>query len=123
MEKMIAEFNKGSAEILENIEKQEYQRLETMRVALTSFSASIQSLVQQHESLHKLIDIEFSNVDASKDILSFIQKNSTFAENERLRTLYKELGLYTPLSDDTHPSHDRLRGAGLVVEKTSRAMA
>ncbi len=72
MEKMIAEFNKGSAEILESIEKQEYQRLETMRVTMNSFSASIHSLVNQHESLHKLIDIEFSNIDASKDILSFI---------------------------------------------------
>jgi hypothetical protein len=50
--------------------------------------------------LHKLIDTEFKNINPMKDIQSFISKNSSFTENERLRGLYKEMNLYNPLSDD-----------------------
>jgi hypothetical protein len=39
-------------------------------------------------------------VDPIKDIQSFIQKNSTFAENEKLRNLYKEMGLYQPITEE-----------------------
>lgn len=99
-EKCVADFNKGSADILEQIEKQEYQRIDVMKQNLNCFSASIVSLVQQHESLHKLIEHEFRNVDPMKDIQLFIARNSTFAENERLKNLYKEMGLYQPLSED-----------------------
>lgn len=62
-----------------------------------------------------------------KDLQLFIQKNSTFAENERLRNLYKEMGLYQPITEDVSLHKDEknkhLFGNGLVVEKTSRAMA
>lgn len=40
------------------------------------------------------------NIDPQKDIQAFIQKYSNFTENDRLRALYKELGLYVPLQDD-----------------------
>ena len=96
----MAEFNKGSQDILEQIEKQEYQRLEVLKQNLNAFSVQMVSLVQQHESLHKLIEQEFKNVDPLKDIQLFIQKNSTFAENERLRNLYKEMGLYQPINEE-----------------------
>ena len=55
-EKCVAEFNKGSQDILEQIEKQEYQRLEVLKQNLNAFSVQMVSLVQQHESLHKLIE-------------------------------------------------------------------
>lgn len=62
-----------------------------------------------------------------KDIQSFISKHSSFTENERLRGLYKEMGLYNPLSDELIGGGSyNLVGSnrnGLVVEKTSRAMA
>ena len=47
-----------------------------------------------------MIEQEFRNVDPIKDIQLFIAKNSTFTENERLRNLYKEMGLYQPLSEE-----------------------
>ena len=127
-EKCVAEFNKGSQDILEQIEKQEYQRLEVLKQNLNAFSVQMVSLVQQHESLHKLIEQEFKNVDPVKDIQLFIQKNSTFAENERLRNLYKEMGLYQPINEEqsgaqSSEKNRALLGSGLLVEKTSRAMA
>lgn len=70
--------------------------------------------------------MEFHNVDPVKDIQFYINRNSTFADNERLRTLYKEMGLYQPLTEEQSvPNHDKIRlmGGGLLVEKTSRAMA
>jgi hypothetical protein len=76
--------------------------------------------------LHKLIELEFSNVDPIKDIQFFIGRNSTFADNERLKTLYKEMGLYQPLNEEQSMHNNdkiRLMGGGLLVEKTSRAMA
>ncbi len=90
-------MNKGSQEILEEIEKQEYERLEVMRSGLANFSIAFGSFVQQNDSLHKLLDMECSVVDPIKDVQAFIKKNSTFADNERLRNLYKELNLYQPL--------------------------
>jgi hypothetical protein len=39
---------------------------------LNAFSVQMVSLVQQHESLHKLIEQEFKNVDPVKDIQLFI---------------------------------------------------
>lgn len=87
-------MNKGSQEILEVIEKQEYERLEAMRSGLANFSKAFGSLVQQNDSLHKLLDMECSVVDPIKDVQAFIQKNSTFAYNDRLKNLYKELNLY-----------------------------
>eukprot|EP00347_Sterkiella_histriomuscorum_P023264 403335317 len=126
-ERCVSDFNKGSSDILEQIEKQEFQRLDVLKQNLNSFSVQIVSLVQQHESLHKLIEQEFANVDPMKDLQLFIQKNSTFAENERLRNLYKEMGLYQPISEDISSHKDdknrHLWGSGLLVEKTSRAMA
>ena len=41
---------------MEQIEKQEYQRLEVLKQNLNAFSVQMVSLVQQHESLHKLIE-------------------------------------------------------------------
>ena len=63
-----------------------------------------------------------------KDIQLFIARNSTFAENERLKNLYKEMGLYQPLNEDQSAiNHEKnkmlVSGGGLAVEKTSRAMA
>jgi hypothetical protein len=84
-------------------------------------------MVHQNESLHKLIETEFNNLDPIKDIQLFIQRNSTFTDNERLRNLYKEMGLYQPLHEDQASAHAhdkiKLMGGGLLVEKTSRAMA
>ncbi len=57
---------------MEQIEKQEYQRLEVLKQNLNAFSVQMVSLVQQHESLHKLIEQEFKNVDPVKDIQLFI---------------------------------------------------
>ena len=99
-EKCVADFNKGSQDILEQIEIQEHQRLDVLRQGLGVFSAQTLNMIQQHESLHKLIEQEFRNVDPVKDIQLFIAKNSTFTENERLRSLYKEMGLYQPLSEE-----------------------
>ena len=67
-EKCVADFNKGSSDILETIEKQEYQRLETLKQSLNSFSMTIMNMVHQSESLHKLIESEFHHVDPIKDI-------------------------------------------------------
>ncbi|CDW85886.1 UNKNOWN [Stylonychia lemnae] len=126
-ERCVSDFNKGSSDILEQIEKQEYQRLDVLKQNLQSFSVQIVSLLQQHESLHKLIDLEFSNVDPMKDIQLFIQKNSTFAKNERLKNLYKEMGLYQQINEEqstqTIDKNKLHVGEGLLVEKTSRAMA
>jgi hypothetical protein len=44
--------------------------------------------------LHKLLDNEVQGIDPFKDMQSFIQKNSTYADNDRLRNLYKNLNLY-----------------------------
>jgi len=80
-------------------------------------------MIQQHESLHKLIEQEFRNVDPIKDIQLFIGKNSTFTENERLRNLYKEMGLYQPLSEEQSAQNQSNRlPTGSVVDK-SRSMA
>lgn len=72
--------------------------------------------------------MEFLQIDPVKDLQLFIGRHSTFADNERLRNLYKELGLFQPLQslDEAHASGgDRqwLINAGLMVEKTSRSMA
>ena len=56
-------------------------------------------MLHQSESLHKLIENEFNNVDPVKDIQLFISRNSTFTDNERLKNLYKEMGMYQPLDD------------------------
>jgi hypothetical protein len=43
-----------------------------------------------------------------------------------LKNLYKEMGLYQPLNEESAPvGHDKMKlmGGGLLVEKTSRAMA
>lgn len=50
--------------------------------------------------MQKLIDLEFSNIDPMKDIQNYIVKNSSFTDNDRLRKLYKELGLFVPLHDE-----------------------
>ena len=92
--KCVSEYNKGSQDILDQIEKQEYQRLEVLKQSLNSFQMTIINMVHQWESLHKLIEQEFNNVEPVRDIQTFIARNSTFADNERLKTLYKELGLY-----------------------------
>ena len=60
-------------------------------------SLAVGNLVQQSDSLHKLLEMECSVVDPVKDVQMFIAKNSTFADNERLRNLYKQLGMYQPL--------------------------
>lgn len=38
--------------------------------------------------------MEFSNIDPLKDMQSFITKFSSFTENERLKNMYKEMGLF-----------------------------
>ncbi len=96
-EKSVADFNKGSQEILEHIEKQEYTRLDVLKSGLANFSLVVSNMVQQNESLYKLLDKELGGVDPMKDLQAFIQKHSTFPDNERLRNLYKELGLFQPL--------------------------
>jgi hypothetical protein len=65
-----------------------------MRQGLQSYSVVVCNLVNQNESLHKLLDMEFASIDPVKDLQTFIQRHSTFADNERLRNLYKELGLF-----------------------------
>jgi hypothetical protein len=70
--------------------------------------------------------MECSVVDPVKDVQSFIAKNSTFAENERLRNLYKQLGVYKLLAGEGGPhegAHVDIISAGILVEKTSRSMA
>lgn len=67
-EKCVANFNKGQQDILEQIEKQEYLRLDVLKTGLSNFSLVVGSLVQQNESLHKLLDMEFANVDPVKDL-------------------------------------------------------
>lgn len=93
-EKCVADFNRGSQEILEHIEKQEYIRLDVLKAGLANFSLVVSNMVQQNESLYKLLDMELAGVDPVKDLQAFIHKHSTFADNERLRNLYKELGLF-----------------------------
>ena len=106
------------------IEKQEYDRLEAMRSGLANFSLAFGSLAQQNDSLHKLLEIECSVVDPIKDVQAFIQKNSTFPDNDRLRNLYKELNLYQPLNANgdanVGPGEEK---KNLNIEKTSRSMA
>jgi len=88
------------------------------------------NLVQQSDSLHKLLEMECSVVDPIKDVQMFISKNSTFADNDRLRNLYKQLGVYKPLGQTTDEGGAHTVGdpksiisAGLLVDKTSRSMA
>ena len=58
---------------------------------------------------------------------AFIQKNSTFAVNDRLRNLYKELNLYQPLDLLSEEPEKLIRGSSnnqlMEIEKTSRSMA
>ena len=58
-----------------------------------------------------------------KDLQSFIAKNSTFPDNERLKNLYKELGLYNPLNDEIAGASSSKLNGGMIMEKTSRGMA
>ena len=73
--------------------------------------------------------MECSGIDPVKDVQNFIQTNSTFADNDRLRNLYKELGLFQPLASlgeaEGGAGVDKpwIINAGLLVEKTSRSMA
>ena len=46
-------------------------------------------------------------MDPLKDIQSFISRNSPFAENERLKNLYKELGQYNPILEEGSHSDKR----------------
>jgi hypothetical protein len=62
---------------------------------------SVVNLTNQQESLSKLIEIEFSNIDPIRDIQNYIGKNSSFIENDRLKKLYKEMGMFVALSDET----------------------
>lgn len=91
------ELNSQSQKVLTQIESQEYLRLEVLSTGLSKFSLAVGNLVQQSDSLHKLLEMECSVVDPLKDVQMFIAKNSTFADNERLRNLYKQLGMYQPL--------------------------
>jgi hypothetical protein len=77
------------------------KRLSTIKGALQNFSASVVNLSNQFDSLHKIIDLEVKNIDPQKDIQTFIARYSSFSENDRLRSLYKELGLYVPLKEET----------------------
>ena len=98
---------------------------------LSKFSLAVGNLVQQSDSLHKLLEMECSVVDPVKDVQMFIAKNSTFADNDRLKNLYKQLGVYKPLGhtgeDGTggaHPSDPKsIISSGLLVDKSSRSMA
>jgi hypothetical protein len=60
-------------------------------------------------------------------VQAFIQKNSTFAVNDRLRNLYKELNLYQPLDLLSEEPEKLIRGSSnnqlMEIEKTSRSMA
>ena len=71
--------------------------------------------------------MECSVVDPIKDVQAFIQKNSTFADNDRLRNLYKELNLYQPLGQLSEEPEKLISGNGnnhlMNIEKTSRSMA
>ena len=89
-----AEANKKSYELVEKIEEAEYTRLNEIKLALTSFSQALSVLFKQNDELHKLLDNECQSIDPFKDVQSFIQKNSTYADNDRLRNLYKNLNLY-----------------------------
>lgn len=71
-EKCVADFNKGSQDILEQIEKQEYVRLDVLKQGLNSFQMVVSNLVQQNESLHKLLEMEVLQVDPVKDLQMFI---------------------------------------------------
>lgn len=42
----MADFNKGSADILETIEKQEYLRLDVLKQGLNNFQLVVSNLVQ-----------------------------------------------------------------------------
>jgi hypothetical protein len=42
------------------------------------------------------VEKENQAIDPIKDLQSFIQKSSTFSNNERLKKLYKEADLYVP---------------------------
>ena len=95
---------------------------------LSKFSLAVGNLVQQSDSLHKLLEMECSVVDPVKDVQMFIAKNSTFADNDRLKNLYKQLGVYKLLGhtgeDATHPTDPKsIISSGLLVDKTSRSMA
>lgn len=70
-----------------------------MKESLNAFSMSTLNQVNQQESLHKLIDMEFQNVDAYKDLQTFINRHSSFTENNRLKNMYKEMGFFVPLND------------------------
>jgi hypothetical protein len=69
--------------------------------------------------------MECSVVDPIKDVQAFIQKNSTFADNDRLRNLYKELNLYQPLGQQLSEEPEKLVSSNhlMNIEKTSRSMA
>jgi hypothetical protein len=54
--------------------------------------------------------MEFKNIDSMKDIQSFISKHSSFTENDRLRSLYKEMGIYVPIGEDNQWSFTLLKG-------------
>lgn len=97
---------------------------------LSKFSLAVGNLVQQSDSLHKLLEMECSVVDPVKDVQMFIAKNSTFADNDRLKNLYKQLGLYKPLGHGgeegpgAHLSDPKsIISSGLLVDKSSRSMA
>jgi hypothetical protein len=73
--------------------------------------------------LHKLIEIEFNNIDPIKDVQTFISKNSSFTENDRLRKLYMEMGMFFPMSDVSNPMGSTDQKGNVLIEKTSRVMA
>ena len=125
-----AEANKKSYELVEKIEEAEYTRLNEIKTALTSFSQALSVLFKQNDQLHKLLDTEVTGIDPFKDMQSFIQKNSTYADNDRLRNLYKNLNLYHidekqggALGDNALSAITRAIQNNLTVEKTSRSMA
>ena len=122
------ELNTQSQKILNQIEDQEYRRLAVLSEGLSKFSLAVGNLVQQSDSLHKLLEMECSVVDPVKDVQMFIAKNSTFADNDRLKNLYKQLGVYKPLGhaggDEAHPTDPKsIISSGLLVDKSSRSMA
>jgi hypothetical protein len=96
--------------------------LEIIKQSLNSFSVVVANLGSQFESLHKLIDMEFTNIDPMKDLQSFISRYSSLPENERLRNMYKEMGLYNPINEESGPRLNGIIGNALI-EKTSKAMA
>jgi hypothetical protein len=80
---------------------------------LSKFTLAVGKLVQQSDSLRKLLEMECSVVDPVKDVQMFIAKNSTFADNDRLKNLYKQLGVYKPLG---HTGKDGTGGKPLGPE-------